>query len=63
MLDISRQTELPLKTLASSFGDIPYLPSQIAMSKIQQHFIRGPEPLGSSRLEWAKPPAHLQKVA
>jgi crotonobetainyl-CoA:carnitine CoA-transferase CaiB-like acyl-CoA transferase len=53
MLDITRQTQLPLKTLTSPFGDITYLPSQIAMSKIKQHFFRGPEPLGSSRLEWA----------
>lgn len=52
MLDITRQTDLPLKTIPSPFGEITYLPSQISMSKIQQHFVRGPEPLGSSTLEW-----------
>jgi crotonobetainyl-CoA:carnitine CoA-transferase CaiB-like acyl-CoA transferase len=52
MLDITRQTELPLRTIASPFGEITYLPSQIAMPMIRPQFARGPEPLGSSRLVW-----------
>ena len=39
MLDIASQSDAPLRTIASAFT---YLPSQIAMSKIQQHFARGP---------------------
>jgi crotonobetainyl-CoA:carnitine CoA-transferase CaiB-like acyl-CoA transferase len=53
MLDIASQSDEPLRTMASPFGEITYLPSQITMSKFQQRFARGPEPLGSSKLEWA----------
>ncbi len=54
MLDVARQTDLKLRTIASPFGEITYLPSQIAMPRIIPRFARGPEPLGSSRLEWLK---------
>lgn len=52
MLDVTRQTELPLRTIGSAFGAITYLPSQIAMPKIEPRFARGPEPLGASPLAW-----------
>jgi crotonobetainyl-CoA:carnitine CoA-transferase CaiB-like acyl-CoA transferase len=55
MLDITRQTELPLRIIASPFGEITYLPSQITMPNITPHFARGPEPLGASSLEWLGP--------
>jgi crotonobetainyl-CoA:carnitine CoA-transferase CaiB-like acyl-CoA transferase len=53
MLDIASQSDVPLRTIASPFGEITYLPSQITMAKFQQRFARGPEPLGASKLEWA----------
>jgi crotonobetainyl-CoA:carnitine CoA-transferase CaiB-like acyl-CoA transferase len=53
MFDVTKQTELPLQTIASPFGEITYLPSQISMPDIKPHFTRGPEPLGASPLAWA----------
>ena len=52
MLDVTKQTELPLQTINGPCGEITYLPSQIAMPDIVPRFRRGPQPLGSARLEW-----------
>jgi crotonobetainyl-CoA:carnitine CoA-transferase CaiB-like acyl-CoA transferase len=53
MLEVTKQTDLSLRTISSAFGEITYLPTQIAMPAIKPHFARGPEPLGASRLEWS----------
>ncbi|MBL9141303.1 MAG: CoA transferase [Phycisphaerae bacterium] len=50
--DIAKQTDLPLKQIESPFGTITYLPSMIEMPDIKPGFVRGPQPLGSSLLEW-----------
>lgn len=50
--DIANDTNLPVKTIDSPFGEITYLPSLIDMPDIQPRFVRGPQPLGSSPLEW-----------
>lgn len=52
MFDVAGQTDLPLKTIASPFGEITYFPSQIGLPKLDPHFVRGPQPLGSAKLEW-----------
>jgi hypothetical protein len=50
--DIAKDQDLPVKNIASPFGEITYLPSLIQMPDIKPHFVRGPQPLGSSLLEW-----------
>jgi hypothetical protein len=50
--DIIKQKNLPLATIDSPFGEITYLPSLINMPDIKSHFIRGPQPLGSSLMSW-----------
>ncbi len=50
--DIARQTDVPVTTIDSPFGVITYLPTLITMDAIQPGFVRGPQPLGSSLLEW-----------
>ncbi len=50
--DITQASDLPLKTIASPFGDITYLPSLIDMPDIKPGYARGTQPLGSSPLEW-----------
>ena len=41
-----------MTTIASPFGEITYLPSQIDMPDIKPGFVRGTQPLGSSLMEW-----------
>jgi crotonobetainyl-CoA:carnitine CoA-transferase CaiB-like acyl-CoA transferase len=50
--DITKQTDVPVTTISSPFGEITYLPSLIDMPDIKPGFVRGPQPLGSSLLEW-----------
>lgn len=50
--DIAKQTDLPLTTIASPFGEITYLPTLIEMPDIKPGYVRGPQPLGSSLMEW-----------
>jgi crotonobetainyl-CoA:carnitine CoA-transferase CaiB-like acyl-CoA transferase len=50
--DIATQAKLPLATIGSPFGDITYLPSLIEMPNIKPGYVRGPQPLGSSLMEW-----------
>jgi crotonobetainyl-CoA:carnitine CoA-transferase CaiB-like acyl-CoA transferase len=50
--DIAKETDLPLAKIDSPFGEITYLPSLIEMPDIKPGFVRGPQPLGSSLLEW-----------
>lgn len=50
--DIVKETDLPLAKIDSPFGEITYLPSLIEMPDIKPGFVRGPQPLGSSKLEW-----------
>ncbi len=50
--DIAKETDLPLAKIGSPFGEITYLPSRIEMPDIKPGFVRGPQPLGSSLLEW-----------
>jgi len=39
-------------TIASPFGVITYLPTLIEMPEIKPGYVRGPQALGSSKLEW-----------
>jgi crotonobetainyl-CoA:carnitine CoA-transferase CaiB-like acyl-CoA transferase len=50
--DIATQTDVPVTTISSPFGEITYLPSLIDMPDIKPGYLRGPQPLGSSLLEW-----------
>jgi crotonobetainyl-CoA:carnitine CoA-transferase CaiB-like acyl-CoA transferase len=50
--DIMKEKDLPVTKIASPFGEITYLPSLIEMPDIKPGFVRGPQPLGSSLLEW-----------
>jgi hypothetical protein len=50
--DIITETDLPLAKIDSPFGEISYLPSLIDMPDIKPGFARGPQPLGSSLLNW-----------
>ena len=50
--DIATQADVPVTTIGSPFGEITYLPSLIDMPDIKPGFVRGPQPLGSSLLEW-----------
>jgi hypothetical protein len=50
--DIIKEANLPLAKIGSPFGEITYLPSMIDMAEIKPKFVRGPQPLGSSPLEW-----------
>ncbi|HTW89360.1 MAG TPA: CoA transferase [Candidatus Binataceae bacterium] len=50
--DIMKETNVPVTTIGSPFGEITYLPSLIDMPDIKPGFVRGPQPLGSSLLEW-----------
>lgn len=50
--DIATQADVPVTTIDSPFGEITYLPTLIDMPDIKPGFQRGPQPLGSSRLEW-----------
>jgi crotonobetainyl-CoA:carnitine CoA-transferase CaiB-like acyl-CoA transferase len=50
--DIATQTDVPITSIESPFGKITYLPSLIDMPDIKPGYVRGPQPLGSSLLEW-----------
>lgn len=50
--DLVTEKNLPLVKIDSPFGDITYLPSMIDMPDIKPKFVRGPQPIGSSLLEW-----------
>jgi crotonobetainyl-CoA:carnitine CoA-transferase CaiB-like acyl-CoA transferase len=50
--DITKQKDVPVTKIDSPFGEITYLPSLIDMPDIKPGFVRGPQPLGSSLLEW-----------
>jgi len=50
--DIAKQTDVPVTSIDSPFGKITYLPSLIEMPDIKPGYVRGPQPLGSSLLEW-----------
>lgn len=50
--DIIKEKNLPLAKIDSPFGEITYLPSLIDMPDIKPGFVRGPQPLGSSLLNW-----------
>lgn len=50
--DIVKETDLPTASIESPFGKITYLPSLIKMPDIKPGFIRGPQPLGSSLMNW-----------
>jgi crotonobetainyl-CoA:carnitine CoA-transferase CaiB-like acyl-CoA transferase len=50
--DIPNLADVPVSKIASPFGEITYLPSLIEMPDIKPGFLRGPQPLGSSLLEW-----------
>jgi crotonobetainyl-CoA:carnitine CoA-transferase CaiB-like acyl-CoA transferase len=50
--DMIKETKLPLAKIESPFGEITYLPSLIDMPDIKPGFVRGPQPLGSSLLNW-----------
>jgi crotonobetainyl-CoA:carnitine CoA-transferase CaiB-like acyl-CoA transferase len=50
--DVVKETALTLAKIDSPFGEITYLPSMIEMPDIKPGFVRGPQPLGSSLLEW-----------
>jgi hypothetical protein len=50
--DIATQKDVPVTKIGSPFGEITYLPSLIEMPDIKPGFVRGPQPLGSSLLEW-----------
>ena len=50
--DVAKQAEIALKTIDSPFGEITYLPTLLEMTDIKPNFIRGPQPLGSSKLSW-----------
>jgi crotonobetainyl-CoA:carnitine CoA-transferase CaiB-like acyl-CoA transferase len=50
--DLVAEADLPTATIDSPFGEITYLPSLIDMPDVKPGFVRGPQPLGSSLLEW-----------
>jgi len=50
--DIVANEDLPIAHIDSPFGEISYLPSMIDVPDIKPHFVRGPQPLGSSPLAW-----------
>jgi hypothetical protein len=50
--DMINEADLPLAKINSPFGEITYLPSLIEMHDIKPGFVRGPQPLGSSLLNW-----------
>ena len=50
--DIAMQAKVPLAKIGSPFGEITYLPSLIDMPDIKPGYVRGPQPLGSSLMEW-----------
>ncbi len=50
--DIVSNKDLPVKIIDSPFGKITYLPSLIDMPDIKPGYLRGPQPLGSSLMEW-----------
>lgn len=50
--DLVAEADLPTATVDSPFGEITYLPSLIDMPDVKPGFVRGPQPLGSSLLEW-----------
>ena len=50
--DIAKQTDVPVTKIDSPFGEITYLPSLIDMPDIKPGYVRGPQPLGSSLLQW-----------
>lgn len=50
--DIMKETDVPVTTISSPFGEITYLPSLIDMTNIKPGFVTGTQPLGSSLLEW-----------
>jgi crotonobetainyl-CoA:carnitine CoA-transferase CaiB-like acyl-CoA transferase len=49
---VVKETNVPVTKIGSPFGEITYLPSLIDMPDIKPGFVRGPQPLGSSLLEW-----------
>jgi crotonobetainyl-CoA:carnitine CoA-transferase CaiB-like acyl-CoA transferase len=50
--DIATQKNVPVTSIDSPFGKITYLPTLIEMQDIKPGYVRGPQPLGSSLLEW-----------
>lgn len=50
--DLAKQTDVPVAKIDSPFGEITYLPSLIEMPDIKPGYVRGPQPLGSSLLQW-----------
>jgi len=50
--DVAKLAEESLKTIDSPFGEVTYLPTLMEMTDIKPDFVRGPQPLGSSKLEW-----------
>ncbi len=52
--DIPNQADVPVCKIDSPFGQITYLPSLIDMPDIKPGYLRGPQPLGSSLLEWVE---------
>ncbi|MGH7925006.1 MAG: CoA transferase [Candidatus Binatus sp.] len=50
--DIVKEKNASVTTIESPFGKVTYLPSLIDMPEIKPGFVRGPQPLGSSLLEW-----------
>lgn len=50
--DLARQQDVPVTSIDSPFGEITYLPTLMKMSDIKPGFVRGPQPLGSSLMEW-----------
>ncbi len=50
--DMPKETDIPVTTIGSPFGEITYLPSLIDMPDIKPGFVRGTQPLGSSLMEW-----------
>lgn len=50
--DIATQKDVPVANIDSPFGEITYLPSLIDMPDIKPGYVRGPQPLGSSLMEW-----------
>lgn len=50
--DLIREADLPTAIVDSPFGEITYLPSLIEMPEVKPGFVRGPQPIESSRLTW-----------
>lgn len=61
--DIVSEKNLPLARIDCPFGKITYLPSLIEMTDIKPGYIRGPQPLGSSLLEWFEAPKEVVRTA